>query len=160
MLISHNDFKELMSLQCSSVTIISTVDEYGGFSGFTATSLQALSVTPPVISFCLSLGGRSAPVFQKTHFVGVSLLSKEARDIAERFSSSTDERFVESDYFIGVHGIPLIRKAVFNMVGRIVDSILISNSRVFISEVLTGSATGVQKPLLYHRRQYLVDYST
>lgn len=152
--ISSAHFKDLMSFQCSSVSIISSMSSEGSPVGLTASSLQSVSASPPTVLFCVSNRCHSRAVFSRAEYIGVSLLSKEVREIADRYSKAGTTRFIEGDYFIGERGVPLIRNAVFNMVGKVVRRLEVLDTTVFFLEIVSASTECSNEPLLYFRREF------
>jgi len=154
MSISSALFKELMSFQCSSVAVISAVSPEGITVGFTATSLQSVSAAPPTVVFCLSSQARSRAVFSCTEFIGVSLLPAAEREIGERYSNPGTARFTAGEHFIGEYGVPILRCAVFYMIGRVVNRMEVGDSTVYFLEITSGTKEGADEPLLYFRREF------
>jgi flavin reductase (DIM6/NTAB) family NADH-FMN oxidoreductase RutF len=154
-LIPADSFRELMSLQCSSVSVVSGSAPDGTFVGFTATSVQGVSDNPPTVSFSVSSGGARSSVWSTLEFVGVSLLSDGAEELARRFATRGGERFVSGDYFVDTEfNVPLICNAVFNLVGRVAGEHQVGQSRVYYLEVVSALARGRHAPLLYLQRRF------
>ena len=153
--VSTADFKEIMSWQCASVSVVSTRCDNLGFVGFTATSVQAVCADPPVISFSVSSRTRSAEVFAKATHVSVGLIATGRQDIGYRYSGPTDMRFLPSDFTIGPYELPFLHGTVVSLVGKISDSKRVHDSVVIFADVVFARLDRGVKPLLYHRRGYL-----
>ena len=149
-------FKELMSFQCSSVAVITAVGS-DSFAGLTVSSLQAVSVAPPIVSFSLSQSARSAATIRAVKHVGISLLGSDQVEIGARYSTGNSKRFEDGEFFLGPEGIPLMIGAVFHLTARILSISSVGSSDVFFASVFWGVGGEAKMPLRYWRREFIVE---
>ena len=87
-------FRTAMSRFPTGVTIVTTDDEHGNPSGFTASSFCSVSTNPPLILVCLATSANSYPVFARCDRFAVSILRPQHTELARRFASKNTDKFV------------------------------------------------------------------
>ncbi len=153
-IVSSTVFKELMSFQCSSVAVITAVSS-DNFVGLTVSSLQSVSVVPPIVSFSLSHGAQTTATIRNVKHVGISLLGCDQIEIGSRYSTGKSKRFVDGEFFLGPEGIPLISAAVFHLAACINSVSSVGSSDVFFASVFWGVSGERKMPLRYWRREFI-----
>lgn len=104
-------FRAALSQFATGVTIITTRDEHGGFTGLTASSFNSVSLTPPLVLWSLGGQSRSMPLFSgNSHYV-INVLAADQAWLAERFASRIDDRFDGVDYELSQTGLPILHGA-------------------------------------------------
>lgn len=86
-------FRAAMSRFPTGVTIVTTDDEHGNPSGFTASSFCSVSTNPPLILVCLATSANSYPVFARCDRFAVSILRPQHTELAKRFASKDTDKF-------------------------------------------------------------------
>lgn len=92
----------------TGVTIVTALDEDGAPRGFTANSFTSVSLTPPLILFCISKASLSLDLFLKTPAFAVNILSDRQRDLSARFAAPVENRFADVDWTAGPAGSPVL----------------------------------------------------
>lgn len=92
----------------TGVTIVTTVDDTGAPRGFTANSFTSVSLTPPLILFCISKGSLSLELFLGTSAFAVNILSDKQQDLSARFAAPIEDRFAAVDWSAGPAGSPVL----------------------------------------------------
>jgi flavin reductase (DIM6/NTAB) family NADH-FMN oxidoreductase RutF len=123
-------------------------------TGFTATSVASLSVTPPMLTFNLATTASSWPALERADTVGVHMLSSDQTELARIFATSGINR-LEAVPVWGVdeHGTPVLPGVASRLAGRIHERILIGDQAVVVAEIVGGHTSDVT-PLLYHDRTF------
>lgn len=148
-------FKEAMRNLVSGVTVISTRGDDGQLLGLTASSLTSVSLTPPLILFCLNSKSHSLNPIQTGKKFAISLLSEEQEDIARHFASSNINKFAEIDYTIGEFSFcPLINGANFWIECHLHADHDGGDHRIIIGKVENLIAGKQKRPLAYYNRDY------
>lgn len=127
----------------------------GGPVGFTATSVASVSADPPMLSFGIGTGASSWPVIAAVDRVAVHILGEEQRDLAVRFAASGADRFAPpTSWRPGPGGLPLLDGVLAVLVCRVTARVPAGDHRVVVAEILSGSAAGAGRPLVYHDGAY------
>lgn len=92
----------------TGVTIVTTLDADGAPRGFTANSFTSVSLTPPLILFCISKNSLSLDLFLGTRAFAVNILSDRQRDLSARFAAPVEDRFAAVDWSAGPAGSPVL----------------------------------------------------
>ena len=93
----------------TGVTIVTTVDGDGAPRGFTANSFTSVSLTPPLILFCISKSSLSLDLFLGTSAFAVNILSDRQQQLSARFAAPVEDRFAEVDWSAGPAGSPVLQ---------------------------------------------------
>ncbi|MCE4946610.1 flavin reductase family protein [Streptomyces noursei] len=119
--------------------------------GFTATSLNSVSLDPPLVSFGIGTSNSCWPVIAQAEYVGVHLLAADQRELGATFARSGADRFAASTAWQpGPNGVPLLDGVLGRLVCRIVARMPAAGHRIVVAEALTGRTSGPGRPLLYH----------
>jgi flavin reductase (DIM6/NTAB) family NADH-FMN oxidoreductase RutF len=150
------DLRQVMRRWTTGVAIV-TVEEGGFRHGATISSLTSVSVDPPVITMSLTNGTRTHQMISKAGIFGVTMLSIHQQSLAETFSGKVPE---DGDRFmgVGVHDIldqvPVLDGGIAVMGCKVVHQHMMTNSTLFIAEVVAAQLGEDNAPLLYVNRQY------
>jgi flavin reductase (DIM6/NTAB) family NADH-FMN oxidoreductase RutF len=148
-------FRSVLRRQAASVVVV-TGATYPPV-GFTATSFTSVSLSPPLVSFCVDLGSSSWRSLQHTTYVGVHLLAEGQEDLARRFATRGADRFAEpTRWRLGPYGVPLLAEVPAWLIGRIEDRMLAGDHAIVVVSPLLGDhPDGGRRPLVYHMGHYL-----
>jgi len=155
----QRDFKLAMRGFAGAVSVV-TVADGAERTGYTATSVQSFSASPPMILASTRQNGSSAPLLRKTRRFGVNLLCAEHQDIAQRFTGFGGEQG-EARY--GSHhwmrltedGAPLLADSVVAMDCEAAELLERHGQILIIGRVRAlRIAAGAPQPLLYWQGQY------
>ena len=143
-------FRGLFRRHAAGVAVITTADE-GRPVGFTATSLVALSLEPPLLSFNLSNTSSSWSAVDKAEYVAVHLLAEHQQDLAATFARKGAERFGPgTDWEFGSRGVPVLDDVLAWMICRIETRVSAGDHAVVIGQVVDAAYHPEHRPLVYH----------
>jgi flavin reductase (DIM6/NTAB) family NADH-FMN oxidoreductase RutF len=112
---SSVDFRRAMRHLVGGVNII-TVGRGRDITGMTVTSVASLSVDPPSLIVNINRSASSWPLLKRDGFFGVSILSADQIDLAERFAGKGGvagaDRFAGAEWITRVSGAPLLAGAL------------------------------------------------
>jgi flavin reductase (DIM6/NTAB) family NADH-FMN oxidoreductase RutF len=119
--------------------------------GFTATSLVALSLNPPLLSFNLSQTSSSWSAVEAADYVAVHLLAEHQQHVGSTFARSREDRFGPATAWrFGPYGVPVLDGVLAWMVCRVSTRVLAGDHAVVIGEVVEAEFDPLQRPLVYH----------
>ncbi|MCC8369065.1 MAG: flavin reductase family protein [Rickettsia endosymbiont of Oxypoda opaca] len=152
--VKNDEFKNAMSRFPTGVTVITT--SYNNkFFGFTANSFTSVSLTPPLVSFCLDEKAFSVDGFSNSDKFAISILAENQADISKHFSKHQLNKFLNISYTQGEYtGCPLIDEAICHVECRKVTSYNVGDHIIFIGEVINTAIKNDSNPLLYFLKSY------
>lgn len=101
-------FKQAMAGFPSGVTIVTTTDEEGAMAGFTASAFSSLSLDPPLVLICPSLGSATYPHIRRNGRFAIHLLAAGQQDLAMAFASKSADKIAHVDWVLSDLGNPLL----------------------------------------------------
>lgn len=142
-------YRGLFRRHAAGVAVITTTGD--GPVGFTATSLVALSLDPPLLSFNLSRTSSSWTAVDQATYVAVHLLAEHQQEVAATFARSGADRFGPATaWSFGPYGVPVLYDVLAWMVCRIETRVPAGDHAVVIGEVVEAGYHGEHRPLVYH----------
>ena len=146
-------FREACSHFASGVAVATVRAQDGSLHGLTISSFAPVSMEPPLVLICIAHDCTFLSHFRlSTHF-GVSVLTKDQRDISVAFAEKPEDRFSGIDWYSGHSGVPLLRGSAAVFECQVSNVIEAGDHAIFLGEVLHAETQGGQ-PLLYHDREY------
>ena len=102
------DMRALMRRHAGGVAVITTYHPADRLQpvGFTATSLVAVSLDPPMVSFQVSTTSRSGRAWTTAGYGLVHLLDESQAATAELFAAGGPHNFRDADWGRADHGLP------------------------------------------------------
>ena len=92
-IVSPRDFRTALGHFATGVAIVTAVSPQGALAGLTINSLTSVSLTPPLVLFCLDKTAGSLAVFQAARGFAVNILTQNQRDLSDRFASHREDRW-------------------------------------------------------------------
>jgi len=147
-------FRKTLGRFATGITIVTTTDSGGVPHGLTANSFTSVSLSPPLVLFCLGKGSTNLAAFLEAKSFAVNVLSDGQEALSARFASSKiANRFEGVEWSAGVTGSPLLPGTLATFDCRKHSEVDAGDHYVLIGEVQTASmAEG--EPLLYFASQY------
>ena len=145
-------FRGLMRHIASSVGVITTFHD-GQLHGMTATAISSVSADPPRILIVVNRSTRSHPLISSSRNFIVNFLADSQRDLGDRFSGKSNDRFDGVAHCLGRRGAPILRGAAAYLECELVSETDAMTHTIFVGEVVGGDVSGAS-PLLYHDGAY------
>ncbi len=103
---SPQQLRRALGRFATGVTVI-TASAGGGLRvGVTANSFTSVSLTPPLVLWCLDLTAPSLPVFRSASHFCINVLSVAQEDLCHRFAQASDDKFDGLDVTAGLGEVP------------------------------------------------------
>ncbi|WCL50472.1 flavin reductase family protein [Leptospira sp. GIMC2001] len=153
---SQDEFKKALSKFASGVTIV-TYKNQGILSGITVSSFTSLSLTPPLVLFCLNDSSPAKIAIQESKGFSVHILGHDQVELSNMFARPDDSRidFLKSlSSGHGISGAPHI-PGCQAIIDCSLDSMVESGDhRIVIGKVESTIVQEDHNPLLYYNRNY------
>lgn len=154
----HLDPRELRNALGRFATGIAVVmaQDTEGLMGVTVNSFSAVSLEPPLVSFCMARSLHSLHRLEKVEAYSVNILLEHQQEISNRFSRSSPDKFGDTAWETGASGAPRLvpTHACFECVPYAhYDG---GDHVIFVGRVVHLHAEGDDRPLLFYRGSYHV----
>lgn len=112
-------FKAAMQRFPSGVVIATTRNREGLPRGFTASSFTSVSLSPPMVSLCLSASAECHRDFCEANHFSINILRQDHEALAGLFATRGADKFSGTQFVDGDRSMPLLSDAVARMVCRL-----------------------------------------
>jgi flavin reductase (DIM6/NTAB) family NADH-FMN oxidoreductase RutF len=148
-------FRQLLRRHAAAVAVITAPGEPA--VGFTATSFTSVSLTPPLVSFCLARTASAWPAVSVAGTVAVHVLAEDQEHVARTFSTRGIDRLAtHGAWQPGPDGVPLLDGVLARLVCRVVDRVEAGDHTIVLAAPLAGEhrLDESDTPLVYHAGRY------
>jgi flavin reductase (DIM6/NTAB) family NADH-FMN oxidoreductase RutF len=156
--VSSDDFRGAMRHLAGGVSVI-TVGRGKDITGMTVTSVSSLSVDPPTLIVSINRDSSSWPLLRRHGFFGVSILTADQIDVADRFTGKGGlkgaARFAGAQWFTRASGVPLLVGALAAIDCEVEDIVERHSHALVIGRVLDIQASTRTAALAYWQGQYV-----
>jgi flavin reductase ActVB len=146
-------FRDAMASFPSGVTIVTTTDEEGRWTGFTATSFCSLSADPALVLVCLAKNATCHPAFLGTRSWVVQVLPGHHTDLALRFATRGADKFARGEFAAGPDGHPVLPDACAVLECDAYARYDGGDHTILVGRV-TATRLGEHAPTVYFRRGF------
>ncbi|WP_249978150.1 flavin reductase [Vreelandella olivaria] len=148
------DFRNALGKFATGVTVITTRDAAGEHYGVTASSFNAVSMTPPLILWSIDKSAYSLDAYcQAEHFV-VNVLGSDQVPISNRFAQRGENKFQDIELEEGVGGSARIMGAVAHFECRTWQVYEGGDHFIIVGEVLEYDYQDSRGALVFHNGRY------
>lgn len=102
------DMRKAAGQFLTGVTVVTTLDRDGNPAGLTANSFTSVSLHPPLVLVCVGKDANTIEAFEAGNGFVVHVLGAEQEDVARRFAEKGIDRFAETTWHPGLHGLPVL----------------------------------------------------
>jgi flavin reductase (DIM6/NTAB) family NADH-FMN oxidoreductase RutF len=156
--VTASDFRNAMRQLTGGVSVI-TAGKGRDISGMTVTSVSSLSVEPASLIVSLNRESSSWPLVKRYGFFGVSILTSDQIDIAERFTGKGGlkgaDRFTGAQWITQASGVPLLDGALAAIDCEVEDVIERHSHAIVIGRVLDVTVSARTAALAYWQGRYV-----
>ncbi|MFD0859948.1 flavin reductase family protein [Roseovarius aquimarinus] len=138
----------------TGVTVLTTREADGTPRGFTANSFTSVSLEPPLVLVCIGSNALSGPAFCAAPHFAINVLGAAQKDTATLFASRSDEKFERTDWYPGLHDLPILPGAIATLVCARHNLVEAGDHVILIGEVLE-TAIDDGPALGYHRGGFI-----
>lgn len=155
--ISAQLFRDAMANLAAAVTVVTT-DGPAGKNGLTASAVCSVSDTPPMILVCINHASQANQAIKTNGKACINICNIDQEDICRHFAGMTDlsmeTRFQLDCWDTGHLDMPVLRGAIANLEGRVIDFKEVATHTVFFIELEDIQVTEGQPALTYFARAF------
>ncbi len=150
-IVGASALREALARVATPVSVVTTIDSGGQARGVTVGTLCSVSLTPPLVMFCLDRSGRSHGVFTTTERILIHVLRDDQAPIAAQFARTDQERF--DSRWASWLGLPAIPGAALRL-ACIRHAVVEGGDHTIVICRVEEAEIGRGDPLLYYSRGY------
>lgn len=154
---AKQQFRNAMAHLSAAVNVITTAGPLGR-CGITASAVCSVTDTPPTLLVCLNRSSAMRSIFEGNQRVCVNVLSGEHELLARHFAGMTEvpmeERFKWPIWDDGADGVPVLRDALANLEGEIVDVKEVGSHSIMFIKADRISVRAEGDGLVYFARKF------
>jgi 3-hydroxy-9,10-secoandrosta-1,3,5(10)-triene-9,17-dione monooxygenase reductase component len=125
------------------------------FFGMTINSFSAVSLNPPLVSFCIDNKSSNLHLFKKNKTFSLNILSESQQNLANGFATpKNSKKWGIETYFLGQNGNPIFENSLGYLECRKHRIIKAGDHHIVIGEVVDFGKLNDSKPLLYFQGKY------
>lgn len=106
------EFREALGCFATGITIVTGVSSEGRRFGLTASSFQAVSLSPPLVLYSVRKGAASVDLVKDSGRFCVNVLRHDHSDLAHRFAAPIPDRFAGCEWHASDLGNPILPEAI------------------------------------------------
>jgi flavin reductase (DIM6/NTAB) family NADH-FMN oxidoreductase RutF len=106
--IDERRFRDALGHFPTGVAVISTVSQSGEWLGMTVSSFNSISLTPPLVMFCIAKRAISFAAWSTITRFAVSILEEGQEELSNRFARSKGEKWKGLNPVLTASGIPMV----------------------------------------------------
>lgn len=153
--VGDTEFRELMNVFPSGVTVVTAQDRDGTPYGLTCTSMCSVSLRPPMLLACLHNHSQTLATVLREGSFAVNLLHADGQQAAEVFARPDQDRFAAVDWDrTPERGLPWLVSDAHAVAECQVAEALVAGDHVVVFGQVEGVLTRPKNPLMYGMRSY------
>lgn len=147
-------FREALGRFATGICVITAHPPGHAPFGLTVNSFASLSLTPPLVLWCLQKDSATAEAFRVARSYCVNVLGQGQRLHAERFARKGVHRLHDGDYLRGSDGLPLLPDVLARFECDIEARHDGGDHTILVGRVCRLDVAGSGKPLLFYAGDY------
>jgi flavin reductase (DIM6/NTAB) family NADH-FMN oxidoreductase RutF len=137
----------------TGITVVTTLDSQGHPHGMTVNSFSSVSLDPPLVLVSIDLRSALLGHFISSSWFAINILAEHQEDLSRRFSSPSENRFIDVDWHAAPSGTPLLDGVLAQLECSVVRTFEVGDHTVLIGEVRRAGCTE-GKPLVFFDSAY------
>jgi len=145
------EFRAALGCFATGLTIVTGAMSDGTRFGLTASSFQAVSLTPPLVLYSVRKNAASVEFVKGSGLFCINVLGHEHSDLAHRFAAPVADRFAGLNWTTGDLGCPVLPDAIANFECRLWATYDGGDHVIFVGEVVALRRAVEGGPLVFFR---------
>lgn len=151
------DFRAAMAKLAAAVNLVTTDGPHGRV-GITVSAVCSVTDDPPTIAVCVNRSSYTHDIFEANKRICVNVLGAEDEELALHFAGATkvpmDERFAWDVWDQDIDHVPVLRRSLVSIIGRIVGQSSWGSHSVWFVRVAQVLQREEADGLVYYRRRF------
>lgn len=146
-------FRTVLGQFATGVTIVTAIAD-GEPVGVVANSFTSVSLSPPLVLFCVACSSGTWPRMQRARRFAVNILAEHQEEISRRFATRGIDRFAGLDWQVGVGGSPVLHDTLAYVDCELWAEYDGGDHVIVVGQVLDMGLAQVAGPLVFFRGRY------
>ena len=146
-------FRDVMGTFTTGVTIITTLENKIPH-GITANSFTSVSLSPPMVMFCLGKSSANFEAFMASDCFAVNILSSQQDALSTRFATFEGDRFDGLNWSAWDTGAPILENIIAAIDCRLEATHDAGDHVIILGLVVRAEVQNNAPPLLYFKGGY------
>ncbi|NHC16086.1 flavin reductase family protein [Motilibacter deserti] len=151
--VAPDRLRSALRRHAASVVVVTVMDGDRP-AGLTVSSFTAVSLQPPLVSFCIANTASSLDAVESADTFAVSLLGSGQADVATRFATRGVDRFAQTPWEPDAHGHPVIAGALAWLACATETQIPVGDHLLVLGRVLDVRPGRTGRPLVHHEGRF------
>jgi len=113
--IDQTIFRKVLGNFATGITVVTGLIENKTPVGLTVNAFTSLSLSPPLVLFCLDKRTASIEAFDSEKFFALNMLNKDQQDLSVIFSTKVEDRFAKVEHTFWDTGVPILTGCLANL---------------------------------------------
>jgi len=154
-MLNTRSFRQLMGCFATGITVVTLMNEDGKAAGITVNSLTSVSLTPPLVLFCLDKKAHIYPLFRNAKYFAVNILGADQEELSRHFADHRHYPAPKGIWGKPQTGCPILRHTLGWMICRKTMTYKGGDHDILLGEVVKlHKRAGHHSPLLYFHSRY------
>jgi len=154
MSVNSHTFRTTLGHFATGIAVAATRNPDGTPVGVTVNSFTSVSLTPPLILFCLDRAAKSHRVFTRSGCFAVSVLAEGQQHLSRGFAASPLELWGEVEHLVEASGAPIIKGALAWVDCKTEAVRRGGDHDILLGRVVALGHAGSGRPLVFWRGHY------
>jgi flavin reductase (DIM6/NTAB) family NADH-FMN oxidoreductase RutF len=137
----------------TGITVVTVLDSLGHPHGMTVNSFASVSLDPPLVLVSIDLRNAILGHFISSSWFAINVLAEDQENLSRRFSSASENRFVDVDWHQGASGMPVLDGVLAHLECSVVQTFEAGDHTVLLGEVRSAECRE-GRPLIYFDSGY------
>ena len=147
-------FRNALGRFVTGVTVITTRTVAGKLEGLTANSFSAVSLDPPLVSFCVQNTSETWPKLKDLPYLGISVLGEAHNEAARTLAAKTGDRFAGLETVSRQSGAVFVEGTSVWLESAIEQLIPAGDHTIVILRVSDITVHADVPPIVFHRSTF------
>ena len=154
MSINQTPFRKVLGHFATAITVVTGLTKNKIPVGLTVNAFTSLSLSPPLVLFCLDKRTASIDAFDRGNGFALNMLNKNQQDLSIIFSTKAEDRFAKVEHTFWDTGVPILTGCLANLECKI-DAIHDGGDHLIIVGLVGRlHQSDNSSPLLYFNGDY------
>ncbi len=150
---SFRPLKDALGRFATGIAIATCRGTEGEPIAITVNSFTSVSLTPPLVLWCIEKNASTFDTFMNSDNYGISILAADQQAYSDRFAGFEPEMLKPEEMVFEVTGVPIIKSCLAAFDCKVVDRHEAGDHIILIGEVV-GYRSEQGAPLIYFASQY------
>lgn len=153
--VNSSELRKALGTFATGVTVVTASSEEGELTGLTVNSFTSVSLSPPLILWCLASTSDSLSIFRSAKYFAVNILASDQHSLSNHFATKQMDKFNGIEYHKGLGDAPIIQGCVTLLQCKTVKLYEEGDHWIILGEVVKVK-TSSKEGLIFNQSNYAI----